>query len=40
MEAVHQTDDQNMSASNLSPMEAFSSDSAIISTWNRTQQPK
>ena len=30
MEAVHQTDDQNMSPINLSPTEAFSSDSAII----------
>ena len=37
MEAVHQTDDQNTSTINLSPTEAFSSDSAIISTWSRTQ---
>ena len=32
MEAVHQTDDQNMSTINLSPAEAFSSNSIIIST--------
>ena len=32
MEAVHQTDDQNVSPINLSPTEAFSSNSTIIST--------
>ena len=32
VEAVHQTDDQNMSTINISPMEAFSSDSTIINT--------
>ena len=32
IEAVHQTDDQNMSTINLSPMEPFISDSTIIST--------
>ena len=37
MEAVHQIDNLNMSTINLSPMEAFSSDSAIISSWSRTQ---
>ena len=38
MEAVHQTDGQNMTTINLSVMEASSSDSTIIST--RTQQFK
>ena len=32
MEAVHQTDDQNTSTIKLSPIEPFSSNSAIIST--------
>ena len=38
MEVVHQIDGQNMSTINLSPTEAFSSDSTVISTWSRTQQ--
>ena len=32
MEVVHQTDDKNTSTINLSSMEAFSANSAIIST--------
>ena len=40
MEDVHQTDGHNMTAINLSPMEASSSDSTINSTRSRTQQSK
>ena len=40
VEAVHQTDGQNMAAINLSPTEAFSSNSTVFSTRSRTQQCK
>ena len=38
MEAVHQTYSQNTSASHLSPMEAFNTNSTVISNRSRTQQ--
>ena len=40
MENVHETDGQNTTIIDLSPMEASSSDSIFISTRSRTQQFK
>ena len=40
MEAVHQTDGKTMTTINLSPTEASSSDSTVMSTRSRTQQIK
>ena len=40
MEAVHQTEGQNMAAIALFPKEAFSSNSPVLNTRDRTQQFK
>ena len=40
MEVVHQTDGQNMTAIELFPTEAFSSNSPVLNTRGGTQQFK
>ena len=38
MEAVHQTNDKNMSTITLSTMETYSTNPTNVRTWSRTQQ--